>query len=90
VTAAFATAPAPWATERSKIRMHPDDYRWEGVIAGGIGGAVFGTVVGIGMCGFDSNRPTVECVPAGFLGLTIGAVLGGGLGGLVGGLIPKH
>ena len=79
------------ATKTVAVFGHPDDYRWEGVLAGGIAGGVGGAVLAVGMCtGFEPD-PSVGCIlGGGVLGLVLGGVIGGGVGGLIGGLIPKE
>lgn len=91
----FARLAEPWSSEPTTRTVavfgHPDDYRWEGVLVGGVAGGVSLAFVGANMCSFDSPDPTVGCiVGSAMLGLVLGGVVGGGLGGLIGGLIPKE
>ena len=80
--------PAPFAAATPVAFGHPDDYRWEGVLIGGVALGILGGAYGAGMCSYD-NAAAVEC-----FGIVAGTTLMAGLtgaiaGGLLGGLIPK-
>ena len=88
---------ARWQAETlsvSAARLHQDDYRYEGLIFGGVALGVLGAWVGSqisGACplGSGSSCGTDRVGNAVVLGLG-GAAIGGGLGYLVGRLSPKR
>ena len=63
---------------------HPDDYRWEGMIAGGVVLGVASLALTSAMCSDDSGGGC-PFVVATVSGVTAGAVIGG----LIGATIPK-
>jgi len=68
---------------------HPDDYRWEGALVGGIGFGVFGVMLANSLCGYDETTPRHSCFLRAVEGLLVGGTVGVAGGGLIGGLIPK-
>ena len=69
------------------------DYRYEGLLIGGVPLGIFGAILGHGLTPACPTVPGADCSPdqlgnAITLGL-IGAAVGGGLGYLVGWLSPK-
>jgi len=97
LTPRFATLPEPFAESAARPSAaavafgHPDDYRWEGLLVGGIGLGLFGTYLAVGLCcDPDSGGEGVNTVLAGLGGFLVGGFLGGVTGGLLGGLIPKE
>lgn len=75
--------------ERSAQR----DYRYEGLLIGGVPLGTFGFILGHSLTGDCPTVPGADCRSSGFgdavtLGL-IGATVGGGLGYLIGRLSPK-
>ena len=95
LTPAFATVPEPWAAARAEKAAvaafgHPDDYRWEGALAGAIGLGLLGGVFAAGFCGYgDGGAPSGGCVLQAVSGLLVGATVGVTVGGIVGSNIKK-
>lgn len=89
-TASWLTPGSPAATPPSLAGFgNPSDYRWEGVLIGGVVLGVTATIFGASYCAED-NAANRSCVwPAVGLGLA-GGTVGAVVGGLVGGLIPKN
>ena len=91
----FATLSEPFAESAAPSVAvvafgHPDDYRWEGALVGGIGLGLFSSWFAVGWCTYENPSPGWDCIAGGFLGLIVGGAIGAGVGGLVGGLIPKE
>jgi hypothetical protein len=79
------------ATTARTSRLFPPapDYRWEGLLVGGVLVGAFGAALGNGFCGYDEIQPKGSCVWPTVEGFAIGAVVGGVTGGLLGSLMPK-
>ena len=79
------------STPATTARLFPEapDYRWEGLVVGGVLVGALGAVLGDGFCGYDEIQPTHSCVWPTLEGFAIGAVVGGVTGGLLGSLMPK-
>ena len=92
----FARLAEPWS-EASVTRAatavfgHPDDYRWEGLVLGGVVVGVLGAAVASGFCGDpDAGSGSQNCVVQGFLGFLVGATAGGVVGGMIGTIFKKE
>ena len=88
---AFATwsAPARSAPLTTPVAFgHPDDYRWEGVLIGGVALGILGGAYGAAMCSYD-NAAAVECFGIVAATTLLAGLTGAIAGGLLGGLIPK-
>ncbi len=72
-------------------RLFPEapDYRWEGLVVGGVVVGVFGAALGGGLCGYDDSASQPNCLWPTIEGFMLGALIGGVTGGLLGSLIPK-
>jgi hypothetical protein len=81
----LATVPAPLVPVRADSAHR--DYRWEGLIIGGLALGVLGAVVGNGLCHDDTSDE--HCAGSTILYGLVGATVGGVTGGLIGASIPK-
>jgi hypothetical protein len=82
----FATASLE-ASDTVKAQIQPTYWK-EGMLIGGIAGAIGGGFLGYGFCQ-DSEDPDANCGLATVLGAVGGAVLLGIPGALIGGQFPK-
>lgn len=71
----------------SNLLPKAPDYRWEGIVVGGVVLGVGSAVLFHGFC--DDGQGRASCALRAIEGALIGAVVGAGVGGLIGGLIPK-
>jgi hypothetical protein len=77
------------APDRAAVRFgHPDDYRWEGLLVGGVVLGVTSAVVGASLCAQDDSADG-SCFYPTVLVTVAGAGAGAMVGVLIGGLIPK-
>ena len=65
------------------------DYRWEGLVVGGVIVGVLGARLSAGFCGYDDSGAKENCTWQTIEGFAIGATVGSVVGGLLGSLIPK-
>lgn len=66
-----------------------NDYRWEGLIIGGVAVGTLGVAFGAGFCGYGNASEDSGCLGAAVGGGLMGALVGGVTGGLIGSQISK-
>jgi outer membrane lipoprotein SlyB len=91
VFAPFVADLATGATVSRPVRLFPPapDYRWEGLVVGGVIVGALGAMLGGGFCGYDDSAVNKNCTWQTIEGFVIGALVGGVTGGLLGSAIPK-
>jgi hypothetical protein len=88
-----ATPTTHWTSTPAlfESRHRAPDYRWEGIIIGGVGGGLLFGYAGNALCRDPDNQGggSTSCVGKTALGAAFGATLGVVLGGMIGSAIKK-